>query len=160
MRGFLIWVAFATYMLLLTFLAFGSHELYTEWALVSLGIRQKRVEHFVVTKSSSSTHPLFGGTEQSVQSYTSYGPNFGGFLMYLVAGALITYITQRKSSLAGNIDKNWTISDTGHREKSSKGEMRICQECGTYSSGKFCPECGAPLIEPNTYSDKSGVSKN
>ncbi|EKP94483.1 hypothetical protein [Thermaerobacter subterraneus] len=80
-----VWLLYGVYLVLLGWLAFGSHAPDTEKMLISFGVRRLWERPFVVQES------LFGQNFESLKVLSRYGPNYGGVLLYAVGGGLVAY---------------------------------------------------------------------
>lgn len=85
------WLWYGAYLLVLGWLAFGSHTPAVEQDLTALGLRQLREDRYVV-RSVWFGHD-FG---DSLRVEKSYVPNYGGVLLYALGGGLIAYYFSRQ----------------------------------------------------------------
>lgn len=107
-----VWFFYGVYLLVLGWLAFGSHTPDVERELAAFGLRQLREDRYVV--KSTWFGQDFG---ESLRVERSYVPNYGGVLAYALGGGLIAYYFSRQERLASREEREDTLPHGGAQEQ-------------------------------------------
>lgn len=112
-----VWLLYGIYLLVLGWMAFGSHAPDVEELLVSLGIRQVYEQRYYEgTHHVVRGHASMPGTRLP-RPVVWYTPNYGGVLLYTLGGGLIAYYFSRPDRQASRVNQENALPHGGTQDQ-------------------------------------------
>ena len=115
-----VWLLYGVYLILLGWLAFGSHAPDVEDLLTSFGVRQVYEERTY----GGESHVVAGRARMPgsrlARPIVWYAPNYGGVLLYAVGGGLVAYYVNDRQRRRSGGEENAPVPQRGEETNTNE----------------------------------------